>query len=138
MNRHSRLATTVVASAAMAAAGLGLGVAAAQAQGPNTATVYTWCPGEGLPFQEIKWDMNVCHKWFHTAFGTGNVPMVYPNGTPADSFISADIVPPELTRPATPPLAPGTPFCSPRGSLFIIGPICDEIGVDMPPGSVKH
>lgn len=126
MNRLSRLATTVVASGAMAAAGLGLGVAAAQ--GPNTATVYTWCPGEGLPFPEIKWDMNVCHRWFHTAFGTGNVPMIYANGTPADSFISADIAPPELTRPAPAPLAPGTPLCSPRGSLFKIGPWCDEIG----------
>ena len=23
---------------------------------------------------------------------------------------------------------PGQPFCTPRGGLFIVGPICDEIG----------
>jgi hypothetical protein len=140
MSRLSQIATTAVLSGALAVAGLGsgLGLGVAVAQGPNTATVYTWCPGEGLPFPEIRWDMNVCHRWFMTPFGTGNVSMVYPDGTPADSFISADIAPPELTRTPPAPLPPGTPFCSPRGSLIIIPPICDEIGVDMPPGSVKH
>jgi hypothetical protein len=37
--------------------------------------------------------------------------------------------------PAPPP--PPMPFCSPRGSLIIIPPICDEIGIDWPPGSLR-
>ena len=31
-----------------------------------------------------------------------------------------------------PPPPPPTPFCTPRGGLFIVGPICDEIGVGPP------
>jgi hypothetical protein len=58
--------------------------------------------------------------------GTGNVPMVDFRGNPTDSWFSADIPPPELTPPPPPP--PGQPFCTPRGGLFIVGPICDEIG----------
>jgi len=65
--------------------------------------------------------------------------MVDLKGNPLDSFISADIPAPMLTPPPPPPqLPPGTPFCSPRGAPIIIPPICDEIGVDLPPGSVKH
>ena len=29
-------------------------------------------------------------------------------------------------------------LCSPRGALIIIPPICDEIGVDWPPGSLQN
>jgi hypothetical protein len=31
-----------------------------------------------------------------------------------------------------PPPPPAHPFCTPRGGLFIVGPICDEIGVGPP------
>ncbi|MGA8328658.1 MAG: hypothetical protein WB777_05130 [Mycobacterium sp.] len=31
-----------------------------------------------------------------------------------------------------PPPPPPHPFCTPRGGLFIVGPICDEIGVGPP------
>jgi len=137
MSRIGRLMTTAAATAAMGLAGLGVSAGMAAAQ-PGTATVNQWCPGQGLPFQEIRWDMNVCHNWFMVPFGKGNVSMVYPDGTKADSFISADIAPPLLTPSAPQPLPPGTPFCSPRGSLIIIPPICDEIGVDSPPGSVRR
>jgi hypothetical protein len=35
-----------------------------------------------------------------------------------------------LNPPPPPPTADAPhPFCTPRGGLFIIGPICDEIGV---------
>ena len=34
--------------------------------------------------------------------------------------------------PNIPPPPPPTPFCTPRGGLFIVGPICDEIGVGPP------
>lgn len=126
-----------MAAAAVSAAGLGAGAGIAAA-GPYTAPTTQWCPGQALPFQEIRWDMSVCHTYFTVPFGQGNVRMVYPDGTAADSFISADITPPELTPSVPQPLPPGTPFCSPRGSLIIIGPICDEIGVDMPPGSLRR
>jgi len=35
--------------------------------------------------------------------------------------------------PSEPPPPPAPhPFCTPRGGLFIVGPICDEIGVGPP------
>lgn len=136
MSVMNGLARAAVLAAGLGAAAAGFGTPTAVA-GPYTAPVTQWCPGQALPFQEIRWDMSVCHSYFTVPFGQGNVKMVYPDGTAADSFISADITPPELTPPAPRPLPPGTPFCSPRGSLIIIGPICDEIGVDMPPGSLR-
>ncbi len=138
MSRLSRLATLNVACGVLAAAGLTLGAQAAQAN-PNQQPPNNWCPGQALPFHNIQWDMNVCHTWYYVPPGTGNVRMVDVAGNPLGSFISADIAAP-VYAPAPPPapLPPGTPFCSPRGSLIIIPPICDEIGVDMPPGSVKR
>ena len=87
----------------------------------------------------IKWDMNACHTWYMVPSGTGNVTMQGLNGEHIDSWILADAPPPVFApapAPAGPP--PGTPFCSPRGALIIIPPICDEIGVDWPPGSLQH
>lgn len=133
--KRSRLATAVAVSGGLALAGLGLGSAAAQT--PEVG--HDWCPGQALPFSNIQWDMNVCHTWYTVPFGQGNVRMVDLQGNPLDSFILADAPAPVFAPPPPPaPLPPGTPFCSPRGSLFIIGPICDEIGVDLPPGSVRH
>jgi hypothetical protein len=138
MNPITRFATTVAVSGAVALAGLALGAGAAQAD-PFPAQPHSWCPGEALPFNNIQWDMGVCHTWYTVPFGQGNVRMVDLKGNPLDSFISADIPAPMLTPPPPPPpLPPGTPFCSPRGALIIIPPICDEIGVDLPPGSVRH
>jgi hypothetical protein len=137
MNRISRLAT-VVAAGAVTTAGLLLGVGAAQAD-TFSAQPHSWCPGEALPFNNIQWDMKMCHTWYTVPFGQGNVRMVDLKGNPLDSFIAADIAAPVFEAPPPPPpLPPGTPFCSPRGALIIIPPICDEIGVDLPPGSVKH
>ena len=136
MNRIARLATTVAVTGAVAAAGLAL-AGTAQAN-PNQAPANNWCPGQALPFPMIRWDMNVCHTWYMVP-GIGNVPMEDIHGNPMDSFISADIPAPVLAPPpppAGPP--PGSPFCSPRGALIIIPPICDEIGVDWPPGSVRR
>jgi hypothetical protein len=138
MNRLSRFATTVFAAGAVATAGLALSAGAAQAE-PFAPDPHSWCPGEALPFDNIRWDMRVCHTWYYVPFGKGNVRMVDLKGNALDSFIAADGPPPILTPPPPPPpLPPGTPFCSPRGSLIIIPPICDEIGVDLPRGSVQH
>ena len=129
MNRTGRIATTALAAGAVVAAGLTLGAGAAQAD--------SWCPGQALPFPMIRWDMNVCHTWYAVPSGQGNVQMVALNGAPIDSWILADAPAPVFNAPpppAGPP--PGTPFCSPRGAFIIIPPICDEIGVDWPPGSL--
>jgi len=82
-----------------------------------------------MPDRSIRWDMSVCHAYFIAPMGTGNVPMVDTHGNPSASWISADVPPPLLT-PALPPPPPppGQQFCTPRGGLFIVGPICDEIG----------
>jgi len=138
MNRISRLAAAAVAAGAVATAALATGAIPAHAD-PFAAQPHSWCPGEALPFSNIQWDMGVCHTWYIVPFGKGNVRMVDLQGDPLDSFIYADGPAPILTPPPPPPpLPPGTPFCSPRGSLIIIPPICDEIGVDLPPGSVNH
>ena len=137
MNRLSKVQLPLVAVGAVAAV-VALGTGSAQAD-PFPAEPHSWCPGQALPFNNIQWDMGVCHTWYTVPFGQGNVRMVDLHGNPLDSFISADIPAPMQTPPPPPPpLPPGTPFCSPRGSLIIIPPICDEIGVDMPPGSVHR
>jgi hypothetical protein len=138
MNRLSRLATTVAVSGGVALAKVVLGAGTAHAD-PFAAQPHSWCPGEGLPFNNIQWDIGVCHTWYIVPFGQGNVRMVDLKGNLQDSFISADGPAPMLTPPPPPPpMPPGTPFCSPRGALIIIPPICDEIGVDLPRGSLQR
>ncbi len=137
MRRISWFATTAAVSGGIALAAVGLGAGAAEAD-PNAATAHSWCPGQALPFNNIQWDMGACHTWYIVPFGQGNVRMVDLQGNPLDSFIAADIPAPIFAPPPPPePLPPGTPFCSPRGALIIIPPICDEIGVDLPKGSVS-
>jgi hypothetical protein len=127
MNRLSRLASTVVVTGAVAGAGLVLSASTAQAN-PYQQPGNTWCPGQAKPFQNIQWDESVCHTWYYVPSGTGNVRMVDVAGNPLDSFISADIPAPVVAPPPPPPPAPPGPFCTPRGSLFKLGPWCDEIG----------
>jgi len=137
MKPISRRFTAAVA-AGLAVAGLALSAASAEAQ-PFTPQPNNWCPGQALPFSNIQWDMSACHTWYTVPFGQGNVRMVDLKGNLLDSFIYADGPAPLLTPPPPPPgKPPGTPFCSPRGALIIIPPICDEIGVDWPPGSVQN
>lgn len=112
--------------AGVAVAGIACGTAQAE---PFAAQPHSWCPGQALPFGNIQWNMSVCHTWYEVPFGQGNVRMVDVHGQPLESFISADIPAPMLTPPPPPPPKPPHPFCTPRGSLFIIPPICDAIGV---------
>jgi hypothetical protein len=138
MNRVSRLATTAVVSGAVAVAGLALSAGTSQAD-PNQAVGYNWCPDQKYPpFPQIRWDMAVCHTYYVVPAGTGNVTMVDLQGNPIDSFVSADIPAPVFAPPPPPPPQAPHPFCTPRGAFIIIPPICDEIGVDLPPGSVNH
>jgi len=45
--------------------------------------------------------------------------------------VAADVPAPVFNPPPPPPPSPQPPhpFCTPRGGLIIIPPICDEIGV---------
>lgn len=148
MNQLSRWGATVAVSGAVALAGLITGSATSSAQGPSYQggncppgmTCTHWCPGSPVPpgSAVVSWDWNVCHDWYWNSEGLVDVTTntMYPwAGTPHPAA-----PPPPL--PPVPPQAPlqkppGTPFCSPRGSLIIIPPICDEIGVDWPPGSLR-
>ena len=147
LNRISRFATAVVLSGGMSLAAMGL-AATAPAEGPSYQggncppgiTCTHWFPGEPSPpgGQVLSWDWDVPHDWYWDSEGIVDVStnIIYPwQGAPHPTA-----VPPQLGLPAPPaaPLPPGTPFCTPRGSLIIIPPICDEIGVDLPPGSVGH
>jgi hypothetical protein len=137
MNRLSCFATTVAVASTLTAGGWALGAATAYAD-PYQAPPNNWCPGQAKPFPHIRWDESVCHTWYTVPAGTGNVLMVDLQGNPVDSWISADIPAPAFTPPPPPPPAAPHPFCTPRGAFIIIPPICDEIGVDIPPGSVKQ
>lgn len=147
MQRISRLAATAAMAGAVAAAGMALsGTATAQGpsyQGgncPGGMTCTHWCPGDpAIPgSQVLSWDWNVCHDWYWGSDGIVDVSTntLYPwSGTGPRPAAPLPVVGP---APEPEPLPPGTPFCSPRGALIIIPPICDEIGVDNPPGSVRH
>lgn len=119
------LATAALLSAGLSWAGLELAAGTAEAfPGP-----YTWCPGKGVsPHDQsidvawpppnkdaIHWDWSVCHT-FYIFTPTSNVG--------ADTHIWEGNDPP----PNLPPRPNGPVFCTPRGGLFIVGPICDEIG----------
>jgi hypothetical protein len=109
--------------------GLAAGPAQADPGDPFSPQPHSWCPGQGLPFWGIQWDMSVCHTWYMVPIGQGNVRLATPEGNPVSSFISADIPAPIFTPVPPPPPPPPHPFCTPRGALIIIPPICDEIGV---------
>ena len=109
----------------IAATGLAAGVAQADTFSPQP---HSWCPGHGLPFPGIGWNMGVCHTWYMVPIGRGNVRL---GGSTNDSFVLADVPAPVYDQPPPPPPSPQPPhpFCTPRGGLIIIPPICDEIGV---------
>ena len=91
------------------------------------AQPHSWCPGQGLPFRGIEWNMGVCHTWYIVPFGQGNVRFA---GTTMGVSCSADVPAPIFNAAATAAAPePPHPFCTPRGGLFIVRPICDEIGV---------
>ena len=60
-------------SGGLAVAGLGLAPGTAHADGPHD-----WCPGNPknmpyVPNSMIDWVWNVCHTWYATNYGMGNV-----------------------------------------------------------------
>lgn len=138
MNRTLRFAASVAFAGGVALTGAALPTASAQGpsyQGGNCPAGMTcthWCPGDPAPpgGQVLSWDWNVCHDWYWDSFGITDVTTntMYPwSGAPRPATPPPPLAP---APPATPP--PPMPFCSPRGSLIIIPPICDEIGIDWP------
>ena len=117
-----KIITGALLAGSIAAAGLAPGGAQAD---PFSPQPHSWCPGQGLPYHGIGWDMGVCHTWYIVPMGQGNVRL---GGTTNDSFVLAD-VPAPVYDPPPPSPQPPHPFCTPRGGLIIIPPICDEIGV---------
>lgn len=71
----ARLATTLLVSGGLAGLGLGAGTALADDRyGPHQ-----WCPGQSMewpsgPWNQVDWDMEVCHTWYVVGIGQGNVP----------------------------------------------------------------
>jgi hypothetical protein len=129
-HEHSvnKMIAAALLSGGVGAAVFGLAAAPAHAD-PFSPQPHNWCPGQALPFRGLRWDMGVCHTWYEVPSGQGNVPMVGVQGNQVQSFVSADIPAPVFTPPPSPPPPPPHPFCTPRGNLIIIPPICDEIGV---------
>lgn len=72
------LAASLLAGSAVFT-GLGLGVAHA-----DTTQPHQWCPGnpKQMPYvtnQYVDWDWSVCHTWYATNYGMGNLTS---QGTP--------------------------------------------------------
>ncbi|MGD1171662.1 hypothetical protein ACKUVQ_06410 [Mycobacterium seoulense] len=70
----SLIAAALLAGSA-ALAGWGVGIAHADTMAPHR-----WCPGnpKQMPYvvnQYIDWDWSVCHTWYPTQYGMGNVTM---------------------------------------------------------------
>jgi hypothetical protein len=85
-------------SGGLAVAGLGLAPGTAHADGPHD-----WCPGNPknmpyVPNSMIDWVWNVCHTWYATNYGMGNVT------SQADPFQFGDG---DNLPPPPPPPPPG-------------------------------
>jgi hypothetical protein len=90
----ARWALAVAASGGMSVAGVGLATGPAQSDpGPAVYCTFdgecshSWCPGEGLPQPDVKWDMDVCHEWFTTSgdtYGGIKVGFITREGRPDD------------------------------------------------------
>jgi hypothetical protein len=117
--------TGALLAGSVAVTGVGLSIGIAQAD-PFAAQPHTWCRGQGLPFRGIEWDMGVCHT---LVSGSGRPGQRAFRGKHRRQLrfgghSSPDLYPCTSATTATP-----HPFCTPRGGLIIIPPICDEIGV---------
>jgi hypothetical protein len=116
------LTTGVLVSGAVAAASLGLAAGTAQAD-PQSPGPFQWCPGQPLPGQHfpgfhdptrnitlppsdttVVWNNSVCHTYWVTPAGRGNVPMS--DGGSVDRNIWDGPDPPPYWEPVCVPFVP--------------------------------
>ncbi len=123
------LATTASVSGGLGLAGLGLAAGTAQAySGPHQ-----WCPGQSMnwptgPWNQVDWDMNVCHTWWVVGFEQGNVPKNYGDHGPSNIWDGDNPPappPPQCNAPGYPragcsPSAFGPAECSSEPSVLFV------------------
>ena len=117
-----QITTGALVLGAVAVASLGLAIATAQAD-PQSPGPFQWCPGQPLPgthaasvpgvnvkipATHVVWDNSVCHTYWQTPYGRGNVPMgdgpvseIWDGPDPPPYFepVCAPFVPPINCRP---------------------------------------
>lgn len=117
-----KITTGALVSGAVAVASLGLATGTAQAD-PQSPGPFQWCPGQPLPGSHaasvpgvnvkipathVIWDNSVCHTYWQTPYGRGNVPMsdapvseIWDGPDPPPYFqpVCAPFVPPINCRP---------------------------------------
>jgi hypothetical protein len=99
----TRIIAGALLSGGIAVAGLGLSLGIAQAD--NNYGPHHWCPGQSMnwptgPFNQVVWDMNVCHTWYIVELGAGNVPER--TGGPSNIW-DGDNPPPPASQRCGPP-----------------------------------
>jgi hypothetical protein len=97
-----RALITVFGAAVVASAGFGAGAAHADTMEPHR-----WCPGnpKHMPYvvnQDIDWDWNICHTWYATVYGKGNLTE---QGRPIAMWDGDNPPLDAITRPVCPPIA---------------------------------
>jgi hypothetical protein len=91
-------------AAVVALSSVGLGAGAANG---DTFAPHRWCPGDpkNMPYivnDGVDWDWSICHTWYPTNYGMGNVTM---HGQPF-ALWDGDNPPAEaITRRTCPPIA---------------------------------
>ena len=117
-----KITTGALVSGAVAMAICGLATGTAQAD-PQSQGPFQWCPGQPLPgtratsvpgvnvkipATHVVWDNSVCHTYWQTPYGRGNVPMsdgpvseIWDGPDPPPYFqpVCAPFVPPVNCRP---------------------------------------
>ena len=98
-----RIIVGALLSGGVAVAGRGLGAGIAQAD-----TAHHWCPGnpKSMPYAPnnfVDWDWTVCHTWYGTNYGQGNVSYVW--GSPASVWDGDNPPLDAITPRQCPPIA---------------------------------
>ncbi|MGB7163022.1 MAG: hypothetical protein WBD70_07655 [Mycobacterium sp.] len=111
-----KITTGALVSGAVAVASLGLATGTAQAD-PQSPGPFQWCPGQPLPGSHaasvpgvnvkipathVIWDNSVCHTYWQTPYGRGNVPMS--DGPVSEIWDGPD--PPPYFQPVCAPFVP--------------------------------
>jgi hypothetical protein len=105
VNTTANLKKKIVGALLSGAFGLAaavFGAATAHADG-----AHRWCPGDpkNMPFvvnDQLDWDWGICHTWYSTNYGGGNVTIA---GHPASIWDGANPPPDSIEPRACPPVA---------------------------------